>query len=101
MWNSKLLKSILISTLGVSAIGTIAAVSTSCSPVIIVTGVSLNKESLVLGIGDSDTLIATVFPENATDKSVTWSSNDSSIATVDNNGNVTAVSEGQDRKSVV
>ena len=52
----------------------------------------MNKESLALDIGDSDTLIATVHPENATDKSVNWTSSDSSVATVDNNGKVTAVS---------
>ena len=71
MKKTKLLKTLLIPTLGVSAIGVIAAVSTSCSPVVIVTGVSLNKESLTLGECDSDTLIANVHPENATDKSVT------------------------------
>ena len=101
MLNSKLLKSILIPTLGVAPIGAIAAVSTSCSPVVIVTGVSLDKESLVLGIGESDTLTATVLPEDAADKSVTWSSSDSSVATVDNNGKVTAVSEGQATITVI
>ena len=34
----------------------------------------MDKESLALEIGESDTLIATVNPEGATDKSVTWSS---------------------------
>ena len=92
----KILKTLLISTIGITTIGTITAVSTSCSsPVVIVTGVSLNKESLPLGIGESDTLIATVLPENVTDKSVNWTSSDSSVANVDNNGKVTAVSEGQ------
>ena len=91
----KLLKTLLIPTIGITAIGTIAAVSTSCSPVVIVTGVSLDKKSLALEIGDSDSLIATVHPENATDKSVIWSSSDSSVATVDNNGKVTAIGKGQ------
>ena len=100
MKKTKLLKTLLIPTLGVSAIGVIAAVSTSCSPVVIVTGVSLNKESLTLGECDSDTLIANVHPENATDKSVTWSSSNSSVATVDNNGKVTAVSEGSAKITV-
>ena len=63
--------------------------------IIHVTSVSLNKGSLTLDEGDSDTLAATVLPENATDKSVTWTSSDSSVASVDNNGKVTAVSEGQ------
>ena len=91
----KLLKTLLIPTIGITAIGTIAAVSTSCSSAVPVTGVSLNKESLPLGIGESDTLIATINPKNATDKSVTWTSSDSSVASVDNNGKVTAVGEGQ------
>ena len=96
----KLFKMLLIPTIGITAIGTIAAVSTSCSPVVIVTGVSLNKESLSLGIGDSDTLTATVLPESATDKSVTWNSSNSSVATVDNNGKVTAVGSGSAKITV-
>ena len=67
----KILKTLLIPTIGITAIGTITAVSTSCSSAVHVTGVSLNKESLVLEIGDYETLIATVHPEDATDKSVT------------------------------
>ena len=92
----KLLKTLLIPTIWITAIGTITAVSTSCSSSVVpVTGVSLDKESLPLGIGDSYTLIATVLPENVTDKSVNWTSSDSTVANVDNNGKVTAVSEGQ------
>ena len=59
-----------------------------------VTGVKLNKSSKSLTIGDTFTLTATVKPNNATDKSVTWSSSNTSVATVDENGAVTAVSEG-------
>ena len=59
-----------------------------------VTSVSLNKSSLNLTEGETATLTATVKPDNATDKSVTWSSSDTSVATVDENGNVTAVIEG-------
>ena len=91
----KLLKTLLISIIGITAIGTITAVSTSCSPVVIVTGVSLDKKSLTLDVGNFDTLIATVHPEDATDKSVNWTSSDSNVATVDRSGNVTAVKEGQ------
>ena len=69
----KILKTILIPTIGITSIGTIAAVSTSCScsPVVLVTGVSLDKKLLVLEVGNTKTLIATINPENATDKSVT------------------------------
>ena len=61
---------------------------------IAVTSISLNKKELVLSEGDSETLVATVKPDDATDKTVTWSSSNDSIATVDKNGQVTAVKEG-------
>jgi len=62
--------------------------------VIEVTSVTLNKTELVLTEGDSETLTATVKPDDATDKTVTWSTSDESIAKVDNNGKVTALKEG-------
>ena len=61
--------------------------------VIEVTSVSLNKTSLTLEIGESETLTATVMPSNATDKSVTWTSSDQAVATVAN-GKITAVGSG-------
>ena len=59
-----------------------------------VTGISLDKTSLSLLEGNSDALTATVSPDNATDKSVSWKSSDSGIASVDDTGKVTAVKEG-------
>lgn len=59
-----------------------------------VTGVSLNKSNLSLVVGKKDTLIATVAPDNATVKTVTWGSSDNAVATIDNNGIITAVSTG-------
>ena len=59
-----------------------------------VTGVKLNTNSLELAEGVSEQLIATVEPSNATDQSVTWSSDDEDVAVVDSKGNVTALSEG-------
>ena len=59
-----------------------------------VTGVTINKAVLSLSIGDSETLVATVVPERATDKSVVWSSSAPSIASVDQSGKVTAKSAG-------
>lgn len=59
-----------------------------------VTGVSLNKTSITLTEGDSETLTATVAPTNATNKAVSWKSSDAATASVDNNGKVTAVKAG-------
>ena len=62
--------------------------------VVNVTGVNLNKTSTELTVGGNETLTVAVLPDNATDKTVTWSSSDESVATVDNNGTVTAVGGG-------
>lgn len=59
-----------------------------------VTDVELDITQKALNVGDTFTLTATVKPDNATDKSVTWSSSNTSVATVDENGVVTAVTEG-------
>ena len=59
-----------------------------------VTGVSLNKTSLTMGVGDTETLSATVTPSNAVDKTVTWSSSNTSVATVSSSGVITAKSVG-------
>ena len=59
-----------------------------------VTGVSVSPTALNLEEGQSSTLVATVSPSDATNKNVAWSSNNTSVATVDNDGNVTAVTAG-------
>ena len=61
--------------------------------VVAVTGITLSQTTLSLEEGKSATLIATVQPSNATDKTVSWSSSNTSVATV-SNGVVTAVKEG-------
>lgn len=58
------------------------------------TGLTMNPESLSLVEGESATIRATVLPEDATDKSVTWSSSDTKVATVTNDGRVTALKPG-------
>ncbi len=58
-----------------------------------VSDVTLNHEKLSLTEGETATLTATVSPEHATDKTVTWSSDDEKVATVEN-GTVTAVKKG-------
>ena len=59
-----------------------------------VTGVSLSKSVLSLAVGESETLVATVAPERATDRSVTWESSNKNVATVNQNGTVKAVAAG-------
>ena len=63
--------------------------------VVAVNEVTLNKTSLDLKKGVSETLVATVKPDDATDKAVTWISSDATIASVDQNGKVTAVKSGK------
>ena len=59
-----------------------------------VTGVSLSPKTLSLNPGKGGTLTATITPGNATNQNVTWESSDTSVATVNENGKVTAVAEG-------
>ena len=62
--------------------------------VISVTGVSLDESSITLDVDKSQTLTATVTPENATNKKVRWSSDNEAVATVSEDGVVTAVAGG-------
>ncbi|KHD37679.1 hypothetical protein NL50_05740 [Clostridium acetobutylicum] len=59
------------------------------------TGISLNKNIDQLTIGQTDNLVATIMPEDVTDKSVIWSSSDPSIVAVDENGKITALKAGE------
>ena len=68
------------------------AFATETTPVA-VTGVSLDKTSLTLEAGKSENLTATVAPETATNKEVTWSSSADAVATV-SAGTVAAVKPG-------
>lgn len=62
---------------------------------IAVESVTLDKETLDLKEGETATLTATVLPEDATDKTVSWKSTNPDVATVDGEGNVTAILAGQ------
>lgn len=66
-----------------------------------VTGVSLNKSSTSIEIDATEQLTATVTPSNASDKSVSWSTSNSSVASVSSSGVVTAVSPGSARITVI
>ena len=62
--------------------------------VVNVTGVSLSKTSMTLTEGESDQLEATISPSNATDKTVNWTSSNTSVATVASDGTITAKAAG-------
>lgn len=69
--------------------------------IINVTGISLSETDETLVAGETLQLEAIVQPSTATDKSVTWSSTDNKIASVDGNGIVTAISEGKTTIKVI
>lgn len=60
-----------------------------------VTSITLSANELSLTVGTTSSLIATVGPADATDKTVTWMTSDKSVVTVDENGVVTAVGNGK------
>ena len=62
--------------------------------VVSVESVKLNKTELTLYEGEEETLVATITPENATDKSVVWESSDAKVASVSNEGKVAAIMGG-------
>ena len=68
--------------------------------IIPVESISLNQTTLSLKIGEKETLQAMVSPENATNKNISWSSDKTDVATVDENGNVSANSVGTSRQKL-
>ena len=69
-------------------------VENNTPPTVAVTGVTLNKNSATLKVGQTETLTATVQPADASNKNITWSTSNPDAATVTQNGKVTAVSVG-------
>lgn len=63
--------------------------------VVRVTGVKLDKTDVVIDVGSTIQLTATVEPADATNKNLTWSSSDESIATVDQTGKVKGIAAGK------
>ena len=100
------MKNLFTTAIAVIATAVFSIVLFSCKPdepdipggggssTVAVTGVTLNKTSLSLVEGGSETLTATVAPNNATNKAISWKSSDATVATVDGSGKVTAVKAG-------
>ncbi|MBQ8973022.1 MAG: Ig-like domain-containing protein, partial [Clostridia bacterium] len=65
-----------------------------------VTGVSINKEQLTLKVEETETLVAQVYPANATVQSVLWASENENVATVSKSGEITAKGRGETKITV-
>jgi len=63
-------------------------------PVIYPNGIGLNYDSMLIAVGEKRTLIVTIVPEDATDKSVTWTNTNPRVANLNGEGVVTATSAG-------
>lgn len=79
----------------ITAVTTVGGLIATChvtvkAPVVAVTSISLNHESEVMDFNSSLTLVATVLPENATNKAVSWSSSNPSVASVSDAGVVSS-----------
>ena len=73
-----------------------SGVNASCAVTVLpfVSSIVINRDSVTVSVGDNTSLFAVVEPSDAFDKSITWSSDDSSVASVDSNGKVSALSPG-------
>ncbi len=90
MYSSASLPATIVLNKGVNALNYTLNYAT---PDVAVTGVTLNNETLALTIGDMAELVATVAPDNATTKDISWDSDNDDVATVVN-GKVTAIATG-------
>lgn len=80
---------------------TLLVLAVACNKEVEPSSISLNLHELTLDVGGTARLEAAIAPANATNTAVTWSSNASSVASVDQNGIVTAKSEGRAIVTVV
>ena len=74
--------------------GKVVSTSTVTVKAIKVNEIVLNPTHMALNVGGSGQIVATLKPDNATDKEIIWTTSDSSIATVDSTGKVTGIKEG-------
>ena len=75
--------------------GHIAKCTVTVKAIVMAESVTLNMQSLTMYVGDTKTLTATVLPEDATDKSLQWTSTNNNVVTVDANGVLKAVGYGK------
>lgn len=61
---------------------------------VLVTGIELSQKTATGNVGATKQITATITPADADDKTITWSSSNEAIATVDSNGLITFVAEG-------
>jgi uncharacterized protein YjdB len=69
-------------------------VTNDTSSTIPVTSVELSTNVILMNKGENESLTASVKPANATNKAIEWSTSDSSVASIDNSGKVTALKQG-------
>lgn len=79
----------------IALLAALLALAAGCTQEIDPSSVTLNKHDLTLNIGGTAKLEATIEPANATNTALSWSSTNPDVASVDGNGIVTAVGEGQ------
>ena len=87
-----------ILTLCLTVMMTVTCLSACCVPSLMnveVESILLSKTDVILTEGESITVTSTVLPENATEKTITWTSSDENVATVNSSGKITAVSAGE------
>lgn len=84
---------VTVSTLDGSNLST-NCVITVVKPVVLVESITLDVTEATMNVGDTMMLTATVLPEDADNREVTWLSGNEDVVTVDNNGVVTAVAPG-------
>ncbi|MFT8313997.1 MAG: Ig-like domain-containing protein [Clostridium sp.] len=96
--NNGVVKALSVGTVKITATTVDGKKAASCTvkvnPIVKVASVKLNKSTDTILVGKTDKLVASINPGNATNKSVKWSSSNSKIASVDNNGVVKALSVG-------
>ena len=67
---------------------------TATKPNVAVTSIKVTPSLYTINVGDKYKLTATISPNNATDKSIIWSSDNANVVCIDNNGNITGISSG-------